>query len=100
MVCWAAISLMAGPGVAWAAVAPAATAWVAVAGALAAWVTVASVPVAWAAGADTAPAADTAKSPAAAIAAAMTFRFFSTRHPFLFLAQPYPHARRARNRRH
>jgi len=63
MVCWAAISLIAGP---WAASA-------------------ARAAVAWAAGTDTALAAVATTSPATAIAAVITFLCFNARH-FLYLA--------------
>jgi hypothetical protein len=67
MVCWAAISLMTGPGVAWAA---------------AAGTAVAGTVVAWAAGPDRALAAVATTSPAVAIAAVMAFLCFNARHSF------------------
>src|ERR1700759_407556 len=72
MVCWAAISLMAGPGAAGAAAAWTAVAWTAAAGAV----------VARAVGADTALAAVATRSPAAASAAVITFLCFNARHSF------------------
>src|SRR3954465_5531456 len=67
-VCWAAISLMAGPAAAGAAAAEAAVAWAA---------------VAWAAGADTAPAAVAMTRPATVIAAVNTFLCFNARLSFV-----------------